>query len=77
MTPESQVATLYQELKRGTKVNRAMAFARYGIADLRSRICDVQREFGIIVHRQTMKGKRYKEYFLKSKDDSTLNQSAL
>lgn len=65
LTLESQVETLYHHLRQGMKVNRVTAFHLFGIADLRSRICNVERDYGIKIDRNTVPGKRYKEYYIK------------
>lgn len=61
----TQVQTLYLALKRGEVIDRVNAFKRYGIADLRSRICNAQDDFGVRIDRRTKPGKRYKQYFIK------------
>jgi hypothetical protein len=65
MTFDNQVDLLYHILRQGVKVNRVIAFQRWGIADLRSRISDVAREYKLIPDRQRVKGKKYLEYFVK------------
>lgn len=64
MNKESQVTKLFNHLMSGAKIDRVMAFNLYGIADLRSRISDVERNFGITIPRETKSGKRYLEYQL-------------
>jgi len=61
---ERQVKRLFDVLMTGVKVDRIFAWRRMGIADLRSRICNVESEFSVNIDRQTKAGKRYKEYFL-------------
>jgi hypothetical protein len=63
MTFERQIDTLYHHLRNEGKINRVTAFQLYGIADLRSRLSDVKREFGLEPFRQTVEGKKYLEYF--------------
>ena len=48
----------------GATIDRVYAFNHYGIADLRSRICDVEKDYNIAVDRRVKAGKRYKEYFI-------------
>ena len=67
MTFDNQVQTLYHYLRQGVKVNRVNAFKRWGIADLRSRISEVASDYDLVPDRQRVKGKRYLEYFIKSK----------
>jgi len=62
---DPQIKVLLNHLLTGTKIDRVEAFEYYGIADLRSRICDVEKNYGVRIDRQTKKGKRYKEYFIK------------
>lgn len=63
-TQESQVKTLLEHLLSGATIDRVEAFRQYGIADLRSRICNVEKDFNIRIDRRTKEGKRYKEYFV-------------
>jgi hypothetical protein len=64
---DSQVETLYHHLRQGVKVDRVWAFQELGIADLRSRISDCQRDYDIVLDRETVPGKRYRRYFIKEK----------
>ena len=64
---DNQVDLLYHYLRQGLKVNRVNAYNRFGIADLRSRISDVAREYKLIPDRQRVRNKRYLEYFVKQK----------
>ena len=61
---ERQVKRLFDVLMTGVKIDRVFAWRRMGVADLRSRICNIEDEFGVVIDRQTKAGKRYKEYFL-------------
>ena len=63
----SQVKTLYDHLNLGYKIDRVRAFQDHGIADLRSRISDVERQFGITIDRETKEGKKYLQYYIKTK----------
>jgi hypothetical protein len=63
----NQVDLLYHLLRRGIKINRVMAYTRFGIADIRSRIAELPKEYGITPDRERVKGKRYLQYFLKEK----------
>lgn len=67
MTFERQVDTLYHHLRQGTVINRVVAWHRWKIADLRSRLSDVKREYGLEPYRQTVEGKKYLEYFTNKK----------
>lgn len=62
---ESQVKTLIGHLYSGSEIDRVNAFKWYGIADLRSRISDVERQLGVRVDRCKVEGKRYLKYFMK------------
>ncbi len=62
----TQVETLLNALLFGFKIDRVNAFKWYGIADLRSRLSDVKRVYGIVPKRQTKPGKRYLEYWIES-----------
>lgn len=64
---DNQVQVLYHYLHQGLKIDRALAFRRFGIADLRSRIAELPKEYGLTPDRETVPGKRYKRYFIKSK----------
>lgn len=69
MTFERQVDTLFHHLRNIGKIDRVEAFKLYGIADLRSRICNVEQQFAVTIDRNTKPGFRYKEYFLKKDDE--------
>lgn len=62
---ESQVTRLFNYLMTGARIACKDAYRRLEIADLRSRISDIEREYGITVQRERVKGKKYNEYFLK------------
>lgn len=62
---DGQVKVLLTHLMTGTKIDRVEAYQWYGIGDLRSRICDVEKQYGVKVDRNVKPGKRYKEYFIK------------
>lgn len=61
----SQVEVLLTHLLCGLPIDRVSAFQWYGIADLRSRLSDVKRDYLIVPDRWTKKGKRYLEYQIK------------
>lgn len=61
---DSQVKRLYEYLMTGSRIACKDAYQRLGIADLRSRISNVEQRFNIEVKREKVKGKRYNEYFL-------------
>jgi hypothetical protein len=61
---ETEVKRLMNALLLGIKVNRVYAWAHLRIADLRSRISDCERQFNVTIDRQTVKGKRYREYWI-------------
>tara|TARA_R110000822_G_scaffold114736_1_gene246430 strand:- start:223 stop:426 length:204 start_codon:yes stop_codon:yes gene_type:complete len=63
----TQVELLRDALLEGIKVDRVMAFNVYGIADLRSRLSDVKRVYGINPQRRTKPGKQYREYWIENK----------
>jgi hypothetical protein len=57
----------------GARIDRVFAFQRYGIADLRSRICNVEQRYKVSIERRVKPGKKYKEYWL---DELTINKNA-
>ena len=61
----SQVEVLVTHLLWGIPIDRVTAFQWYGIADLRSRLSDVKRDYGLVPDRWIKEGKRYLEYQLK------------
>lgn len=63
--PTSQNQNLLNHLLTGVPIDRVMAWRHYDIADLRSRISDVERDYNLTIDRRTKKGKRYREYFIK------------
>ncbi len=62
----TQVELLRDALLYGVKIDRVNALQQWGIADLRSRLSDVKRVYGIVPKRQTKPGKRYLEYWIES-----------
>jgi hypothetical protein len=62
----TQVEILRDALLYGVKVDRVNAFQIWGIADLRSRLSDVKRIYGIVPKRETKPGKRYLQYWIES-----------
>jgi len=60
----TQNEILRDALLLGIKVDRVFAFNHFGIADLRSRLSDVKRVYGIVPKRQTKPGKRYLQYWI-------------
>jgi hypothetical protein len=60
----NQIETLKKHLESGRKIDRVEAFNLYGIADLRSRLSDVKRVYGLEPQRKTKEGKRYLTYWL-------------
>jgi hypothetical protein len=61
---ESQVTKLFNHLMTGARIDRVSAFNWYGIADLRSRISNVEKIYNVTIPRETKPGKRYLEYYL-------------
>lgn len=61
---ETQVEKLFNHLLTGCSINRVEAFQMYGIADLRSRICNVRDRYNLNIDRAKVTGKRYLKYFL-------------
>lgn len=49
----------------GLPIDRVVAFRWYGIADLRSRLSEVKRQFGVVPDRWKKDGKNYLEYQIK------------
>ena len=62
----TQIELLRDALLYGYKIDRVTAFNQWGIADLRSRLSDVKRIYGIVPQRKTKPGKRYLEYWVES-----------
>ena len=62
----SQVEILVNHLLLGLPIDRVSAFKMYDIADLRSRLSDVKRMYGIVPDRWKKSGKNYLEYQIKS-----------
>lgn len=67
VTFDSQVETLYHHLRNGMKINRINAYQLFGVGDIRSRVSDIQREYGIVLDREKVPNKRYLQYFIKEK----------
>jgi len=63
----TQVELLRDVLLQGIRIDRVQAYYDYGIADLRSRLSDVKRVYGIEPKRKTKQGKRYLEYWIENK----------
>jgi hypothetical protein len=67
-TTETQVDRIIRDVNFGYKINRTMYESQRGkkrIADFRSRVCDAQKKLGVRFERETVPGKRYKQYWLK------------
>ncbi len=62
----TQNEILFNHLLSGCKIDRVQAFNMYGIADLRSRLSDVKRIYGVTPDRRTKPGKHYREYWIES-----------
>ena len=62
MKQESEVVRLRDYLLTGCIVDRVIGWRKLRIADLRSRLSDVKRIYGLVPYRKTKKGKRYLEY---------------
>jgi hypothetical protein len=60
----SQVELLVTHLLCGVPIDRVNAYKWYGIADLRSRLSDAKRDYGLVPDRWTKNGKKYLEYQL-------------
>jgi len=63
----TQVELLRDVLLQGIRIDRVQAFHDYGIADLRSRLSDVKRVYGMTPQRRTKPGKNYREYWMENK----------
>jgi len=63
-TEDSQVTTLFNYLMSGCKINRVEAFRNFGIADLRSRVSDLEMRFNIRLERSKVDGKKYYQYWI-------------
>ena len=63
----TQVELLRDVLLQGIRIDRVQAFQTFGIADLRSRLSDVKRIYGINPQRRTKPGKQYREYWVENK----------
>lgn len=60
---ESQVQRLFNYLLTGSRIACKDAYNMLEIPDLRSRISNVEKHYGVTVQRERVKGKRYNEYF--------------
>ena len=63
----TQVELTRDVLLQGIRIDRVQMFQEYGVADLRSRLSDVKREYGIEPLRRTKPGKKYREYWIENK----------
>lgn len=63
----TQVELLRDVLLQGIRIDRVQVFHDYGIADLRSRLSDVKRVYGMVPQRRTKPGKNYREYWMENK----------
>lgn len=61
---ESQVAKLKEWLSTGLDIDRVTAFKQLGIADLRSRVSNVESDMQTKLYRERVKGKKYLRYSL-------------
>ena len=61
---EPQVKRLFDYLMTGARIACKDSYKRLKIADLRSRVSDVERIYQVWVQRERVKGKKYNEYFL-------------
>lgn len=64
---ETEVTRLYNYLMTGCVLDRVIAWRKLHIADVRSRLSDVKRIYGLIPDRKTKPGKRYLEYWVHPK----------
>lgn len=55
---------LLNYLMKGRKIADHESWSKLGFPNLRSRVCSVQRDYGIIVDRERVPSKNYKRYFL-------------
>lgn len=62
----SQVDVLHTHLFSGSEIDRVSAFRWYGIADIRSRISDMEKRYGLHIDRCKVTGKKYYKYFIKT-----------
>lgn len=60
----NQVQKLFEYLMTGARIACKDSYQRLQIADLRSRISNVEDRYNIEVKRERVKGKRYNEYYL-------------
>lgn len=67
MKEPNQVDKLFAILMSGERIDRVSAFYTYGIADLRSRLSDVKKVYGIVTKRETKPGKGYRHYWVENK----------
>jgi hypothetical protein len=61
---ESQVTKLKNWLLLGLKIDRVTAFRNLEIADLRSRVSNVESDLGIVLDREKVPGKKYLQYYI-------------
>ena len=60
----TQTQKLYLFLKSGGRVADHESYAVLGFPNLRSRVCNVERDYGVTVQRERPTGKRYNVYHL-------------
>ena len=60
----TQTEQLYHFLKRGGRIADHESYQVLGFPNLRSRVCNVERQFGVKVKRQKMEGKNFNVYYL-------------
>ena len=63
-TKPTQTEILYKYLKSGGRISDHQSFNILGFPNLRSRVCNVEKEFGVTVKRYRPEGKRYLIYYL-------------
>ena len=60
----TQAETLYRYLRLGGKIADHESYQVLGFPNLRSRVCNVEKQFNVVVKREKRTGKKYNEYYL-------------
>lgn len=60
----TQTQKLYLFFKEGGRIADHESYQVLGFPNLRSRVCNVEKQFGVKVHRERVKGKNYNQYWM-------------
>lgn len=64
MTQETHTERLLKYLLKGRRIADFEGYAKIRVPNIRSRVCDLQRSYGLIVERERAKPHRYNRYWL-------------